>query len=100
MKVRIYIITIFLANKLKDFFLTRVNLAGQLQVGRHLSLIENLVDKKYDAFLWEFSHGGLFLASGYSENAAGFRRKFRYLGFVIILETYLLTIGIIVRKEL
>ena len=65
-----------------------------------VNLIENEVDKKYDAFLWEFSHGGLFLASEYSENFDGFRRKFRYLGFVIILEIYLLMIGITVRKGL
>ena len=58
-----------------------------------VNLSENEVDKKYDAFLWEFSHGGLFLASEYSENFDGFRRKFRYLGFVIILEIYLLMIG-------
>ena len=45
-----------------------------------LNLIENVVDKKYkkyDAFLWKFSHGGLFLATGYSEKSDGFRRKFR-----------------------
>ena len=50
-----------------------------------VNLIENVVDKKYkkyDAFLWKFSHRGLFLASGYSEKSVEISR---YLGFVIIL---------------
>lgn len=52
---------------------------GQTHI-QEVNLIENVVDKKYkkyDAFLWKFSHGGLFLASGYSEKSDGFRRKFR-----------------------
>ena len=54
---------------------------GQTQI-RVVNLIENVVDKnykKYDAFLWKFSRGGLFLASGYSEKSDGFRRKFRVI---------------------
>ena len=49
---------------------------GQTHI-QEVNLIENVVDKKYDAFLWKFSHGGLFVASGYSEKSDGFRRKFR-----------------------
>ena len=61
---------------------------GQTHI-QGVNLIENVVDKKYkkyDAFLWKFSHGGLFLASGYSAKIRRIPTEIsRYLGFVIIL---------------